>query len=197
MPKSPSKRNSKKSKDTKGNKSSISKKSSLSKSSSKSKSKSKEKNKDSKKNSSKKNIEIVTDMNKLTNPQNNIPRTTLDLNTIGDNLNQNTRNIPNFYNFPNYMASGGLSNGFISPSSGNNLNFGTQTLKSFDNFKSPNINSIQNVDNVKCDGCIEQKAICYCTECKKSFCPQCENQIHTIPAMRNHIRRPIEELAHL
>ena len=195
MPKAPSKRNSKKSKDSKGNKSSISKKSSLSKSSSKSKSKSKEKNKDSKKNSLKKNIEIVTDMNNINNPQNNLPKTTLDLNTIGDNFNQNTRNPQNFNNFPNYYG-GGLSNGFISPSSGQNINFGTQTLKSFDNFKSPNINMIK-IEDVKCDGCIEQKAVCYCTECKKSFCPQCDNQIHTIPALRNHIRRPIEELAHL
>ena len=193
MPKAPSKRNSKKSKDSKGNKSSISKKSSLSKSSSKSKSK--EKNKDSKKNSLKKNIEIVTDMNNINNPQNNLPKTTLDLNTIGDNFNQNTRNPQNFNNFPNYYG-GGLSNGFISPSSGQNINFGTQTLKSFDNFKSPNINMIK-IEDVKCDGCIEQKAVCYCTECKKSFCPQCDNQIHTIPALRNHIRRPIEELAHL
>ena len=195
MPKAPSKRNSKKSKDSKGNKSSISKKSSLSKSSSKSKSKSKEKNKDSKKNSLKKNIEIVTDMNNINNPQNNLPKTTLDLNTIGDNFNLNTRNPPNFNNFQNYYG-GGLSNGFISPSSGQNINFGTQTLKSFDNFKSPNINMIK-IEDVKCDGCIEQKAVCYCTECKKSFCPQCDNQIHTIPALRNHIRRPIEELAHL
>ena len=195
MKKSASKRNSKKSKDSKGNKSTISKKSSLSKSSSKSKSKSKDK--DSKKKSSKKNIEIVTDMNKITNPQLNQPRTTLDLNTIGENLNQNTRNFQNIFNFPNFMGSGGLSNGFISPLSGNNINFGTQTLKSYDNLKSPNINMIKNVEDVKCEGCLEQKAICYCTECKKSFCPQCENQIHTIPAMRNHIRRPIDELAHL
>ena len=195
MKKSASKRNSKKSKDSKGNKSTISKKSSLSKSSSKSKSKSKDK--DSKKKSSKKNIEIVTDMNKITNPQLNQPRTTLDLNTIGENLNQNTRNFQNINNFPNFMGSGGLSNGFISPLSGNNINFGTQTIKSYDNLKSPNINMIKNVEDVKCEGCLEQKAICYCTECKKSFCPQCENQIHTIPAMRNHIRRPIDELDHL
>ena len=194
MPKD-SKRNSKKSKDSKGNKSTISKKSSLSKSSSKSKSKSKSKDKDKeskKKNSSKKNIEIVTDMNKISNQQlnTNLPRTSLDL-----NIENQTRNFQNFNNYPNYFSSGGMSNGFISPSSGNNINFGTQTLKSFDNFK--NLNIIKNIDDIKCDGCLEQKAICYCTECKKSFCPQCDNQIHTIPAMKNHIRRPIEELAHL
>ena len=195
MPKPTSKRNSKKSKDSKGKKSSVSKKSSFSKSSSKSKSKSKDK--DSKKKSSKKNIEIVTDMNKIPNQQDNQenqPRKTFDLNALGDNLNQNARNFQTYNNFPNYMGSGGLSNGFISPSSGNNIIFGTQTLKSFDNNKNPNM---KNIEDVKCEGCLEQKAICYCKECKKSFCPQCENQIHTIPAMRNHIRRPIDELAHL
>ena len=190
MPKVSSKRNSKnskKSKDSKGNKSSISKKSSLSKSSSKSKSKSKDKD-SKKKSSSKKMIEIVTDMNQINN--NNLPQNTLEMNTI----NQNTRN---FQNIPNYMGTGGLSNGLISPLSGNNINFGTQTIKSSEYFKSPNINVIKNLDDIKCEGCLEQKSICYCTECKKSFCPQCENQIHTIPAMKNHIRRPIEELAHL
>ena len=200
MPKSSSKRNSKKSKDSKGKNSSISKKSSLSKSSSKSKSKSKSKDKDSKKKSSIKNMEIVTDINKVSNFQNNnnLPPNTIDLNILGETQNQNTKNNFNFQtynNFPNFMGSGGISNGYISPSSGNNLNFGTQTIKSFDNFKSLNV--IKNIDDIKCEGCLEQKAVCYCTECKKSFCPQCENQIHTIPAMKNHIRRPIDELAHL
>ena len=149
----------------------------------------KSKDKDSKKkSSSKKMIEIVTDMNKINNE--NLPQNNLD-------NNQNSKNFPNINNFPNYMGSGRFSNGLISPISGNNINFGTQTIKSSDYLKSPNINVIKNLDDIKCDGCLEQKAICYCMECKKSFCPQCENQIHTIPAMKNHIRRPIEELAHL
>ena len=194
MPKSSSKRNSKKSKDSKaskgskGNKSIISKKSSLSKSSSKSKSKSKDK--DSKKKSSKKTIEIVTDMNKAQNFP-NFPN-----NNIGEGQDQNSPNLnfPN-YNIPNYIGSAGYSNGFITPSSANNINinFGTQTIKSFDK----NLEFPKNLEDVKCEGCLEQKALCYCTECKKTFCQQCENQIHTIPAMRNHIRRPIEEMAHL
>ena len=186
MPKSSSKRNSKKSKDSKGNKSTISKKSSVSKSSSKSKSKSKDKDKDSKKKSIQKNMEIVTDMNKVQNFPNN---------NIGEPQNPNFPNLN--YNIPNYMGSAGYSNGFISPSSVNNLNinFGTQTVKSLDYFK--NVDIPKNFEDVKCEGCLEQKAICYCVDCKKTFCQQCENQIHTIPAMRNHVRRPVEEMAHL
>ena len=188
--KNSSKRNSKKSKDTKdskGNKSMTSKKSSGSKSSSKSKSKSKERDGGSKKKTSKKDIEIVTDMNKVPN------------NNLGDNQNQYSPNNLNFQNNnnPNYMGSAGISNGFISPSSVNNfnINFGTQTIKSLDYYK--NMEFQKNHDEMKCEGCLEQRAICYCTECKKTFCQQCENQIHTIPAMRNHIRRPVEEMAHL
>ena len=190
MPKPTSKRNSKKSKDSKGNKSTTSKKSSLSKSSSKSKSKSK----DSNKKSSKKNIQIATD--KMDNQQNNnLPPNTLDINTLGDKQSPNTRNLQNNNMLQNYAGSEHFSNGFISPSSGHNINFGTQTMKSFDNLKNPNIHIIKNLEDIKCEGCLEQRALCYCTECKKSFCPQCENQIHTIPSLKCHIRRPIDELA--
>ena len=196
MPKD-SKRSSKKSKGSKSNKSSSSKKSKSSLSKSSSKSKSKSKSKDSKKKSSKKNMEIVTDMNKINNPQNNnLPPTTLDLNTnLGESQPLNLKNFQNFNNYPNYLSS--QSNGFISPTSGGNINFATQTLKSSDNFRNPNLNTIKSTEDVKCEGCLEQNAICYCTECKKSFCIQCENQIHTIPAMRNHVRRPIDEMATL
>ena len=176
---------SKKSKDSK-DKSIASKKSKSSKSSSKSKSKSKSKEKDSKKNKSKKDIEVVTD-NKNIQPQpnNNIPQTTIDLNTnLEETPIKNANNFPNF----NYRNSKIISNGYMSPNSAKNINFGSQ-----DNFnlRAPNIN----VEEINCEGCSEQKAICYCTECKKSFCPQCDNQIHTIPAMKNHIRRPIQEIA--
>jgi len=97
---------------------------------------------------------------------------------------KNANNFPNF----NYRNSKIISNGYMSPNSAKNINFGSQ-----DNFnlRAPNIN----VEEINCEGCSEQKAICYCTECKKSFCPQCDNQIHTIPAMKNHIRRPIQEIA--
>jgi hypothetical protein len=176
---------SKKSKDSK-DKSIASKKSKSSKSSSKSKSKSKSKEKDSKKNKSKKDIEVVTD-NKNIQPQpnNNIPQTTIDLNTnLEETPIKNANNFPNF----NYRNSKIISNGYMSPNSAKNINFGSQ-----DNFnlRAPNINT----EEINCEGCSEQKAICYCTECKKSFCPQCDNQIHTIPAMKNHIRRPIQEIA--
>ena len=198
MPKDSKKRDSKKSKDSKSNKSSISKKSkSTSKSKSSSKSKSKSKSKDSKKKSlKKKDMEIITDMNKLNSPQNNnIPPTTLDLNTnFGESQPLNLKNNIN-YNYQNYLTTG--SNGINSPISGQGIYLNTQTIKSTDNFRNQNLNTIQSVENVKCEGCLEQKAICYCKECKKSFCAQCENQIHTIPAMRNHIRRPIDEMAHL
>jgi len=176
---------SKKSKDSK-DKSIASKKSKSSKSSSKSKSKSKSKEKDSKKNKSKKDIEVVTD-NKNIQPQpnNNIPQTTIDLNTnLEETPIKNANNFPNF----NYRNSKIISNGYMSPNSAKNINFGSQ-----DNFnlRAQNINT----EEINCEGCSEQKAICYCTECKKSFCPQCDNQIHTIPAMKNHIRRPIQEIA--
>ena len=176
---------SKKSKDSK-DKSIASKKSKSSKSSSKSKSKSKSKEKDSKKNKSKKDIEVVTD-NKNIQPQpnNNIPQTTIDLNTnLEETPIKNANNFPNF----NYRNSKIISNGYMSPNSAKNINFGSQ-----DNFnlRAPNINT----EEINCEGCSEQKAICYCTECKKSFCPQCDNQIYTIPAMKNHIRRPIQEIA--
>ena len=37
------------------------------------------------------------------NPQLNQPRTNLDLNTKGENLNQNTRNFQNLDSFPLYQ----------------------------------------------------------------------------------------------
>ena len=177
---------SKKSKDSK-DKSILSKKSKSSKSSSKSKSKSKSKEKDSKKNKSKKDLELVTDQNKNNQPQPNInlPQNTIDLNTnLEETPIKNLNNLPNL----NFRNSKIMSNGYISPSSGKNINFASQ-----DNFnlRVPNIN----VEEINCEGCQEQKAICYCIECKKSFCAQCDNQIHTIPAMKNHIRRPIQELS--
>lgn len=180
------KRLSKKSKDSK-DKSTISKKSKSSKSSSKSKSKSKSKEKDSKKNKSKKDLELVTDKkeNKQPQPNNNLPQNTIDLNTnLEETPIKNVNNLPNF----NFRTSRMMSNGFLSPNSGKNMNFGSR-----DNFslRAPNIN----VEEIICDGCSEQKALCYCIECKKSLCAQCDNQIHTIPAMKDHIRRPIQELS--
>ena len=131
---------SKKSKDSK-DKSIASKKSKSSKSSSKSKSKSKSKEKDSKKNKSKKDIEVVTD-NKNIQPQpnNNIPQTTIDLNTnLEETPIKNANNFPNF----NYRNSKIISNGYMSPNSAKNINFGSQ-----DNFnlRAPNIN----IEEINC-----------------------------------------------
>ena len=146
--------------------------------------KSKSKDKDSKKNKSKKDLELVTDDNKNNQPQTNniIPQTTIDLNT---NLEESPLKMAN-----NLQNSKLMANGNISPNSMNNINFGQPDIFTLRN---PNIN----IDEIKCDGCSEQKAICYCTECKKSFCTQCDNQIHTIPAMKEHIRRPIQEISFL
>lgn len=49
----------------------------------------------------------------------------------------------------------------------------------------------------KCDGCFEADAVCYCKECEKSYCSLCENQIHVVPAYRNHQRIPLTEMTHL
>jgi hypothetical protein len=185
---------SKKSKDSK-DKGNLSKKSSISKSSSKSKSKSKSKEKDAKKTASKKDLEIVTDANKINQPQlnTNMPQTTIDLNTNIEETPLQGRNINNPPNF-NYRTSPLMSNGYISPTSaGNNIIFGNQSMDNFNLRTQQNFNA----EEIKCEGCSELNAICYCTECKKSFCAQCENQIHTIPAMKNHIRRPVKDLVFL
>ena len=57
--------------------------------------------------------------------------------------------------------------------------------------------SINQVNNTKCDGCYENEAICYCKECEKSLCNICDNQIHIIPAFKNHIKHSLNEMPHL
>ena len=44
---------------------------------------------------------------------------------------------------------------------------------------------------IKCDGCYEGDAICYCVQCAQSFCKICDEQIHMIPANRMHQKKPL------
>ena len=66
-----------------------------------------------------------------------------------------------------------------------------------------NINNINNLSNinpqyilnkyppVKCDGCYEGDAICFCIQCGQSFCKVCDDQIHMMPANMTHQKKPI------
>ena len=173
MPKDSKKSSGKKSSDKKSkeNKSVSSKKSKSSKSSSKEK-------KDGLKKKSSKKLDIGIE----TKNNNNIPPKTLDLNT---NFGETAQNLQNKLNY-------GLTNGLISPTSMKDINYEIQN-----SIESPNLKVIKPINEIKCEGCLEQAAVCYCTECKKSFCVQCENQIHTIPAMQNHIRCPIQEISNI
>lgn len=49
----------------------------------------------------------------------------------------------------------------------------------------------------KCDGCFEGEGVTYCKQCEKLLCNICDNQIHVIPAYRNHERIGLEEMGHL
>jgi hypothetical protein len=59
-----------------------------------------------------------------------------------------------------------------------------------------NINNISNINprkypQIKCDGCYEGDAICYCVQCGQYYCKICDEQIHIIPANSNHQKKPI------
>ena len=59
-----------------------------------------------------------------------------------------------------------------------------------------NINNISNINTrkypqIKCDGCYEGEAICYCVQCGQYLCKICDEQIHIIPANNNHQKKPI------
>ena len=49
----------------------------------------------------------------------------------------------------------------------------------------------------KCEGCFVPDAVCFCKECGKAFCPNCDSQIHLVPIYKNHERVPINEMKHL
>ena len=53
-----------------------------------------------------------------------------------------------------------------------------------------NINT-RKYPQIKCDGCYEGEAICYCVQCGQYLCKICDEQIHIIPANNNHQKKPI------
>ena len=59
-----------------------------------------------------------------------------------------------------------------------------------------NIDNISNINpkkspQIKCDGCYEGDAICYCVQCGQYYCKICDEQIHIIPVNNNHQKKPI------
>ena len=59
-----------------------------------------------------------------------------------------------------------------------------------------NINNISNINprkypQIKCDGCYEGDANCFCVQCGQYYCKICDEQIHIIPANNNHQKKPI------
>ena len=60
-------------------------------------------------------------------------------------------------------------------------------------------NNIDNISNInpkkypqmKCDGCFEGDAVCYCVQCGQYYCKICDEQIHIIPVNSNHQKKPI------
>lgn len=71
------------------------------------------------------------------------------------------------------------------------LNNNNQTLQNF----------IQTSENnptlIKCDGCFINSTNIYCKDCEKCLCNSCDNQLHIIPAFKNHEKIPFENLTHL
>ena len=42
--------------------------------------------------------------------------------------------------------------------------------------------------NEKCDGCFDGEGLWFCNNCEKIYCKNCEEQLHMVPANRNHDR---------
>ena len=70
----------------------------------------------------------------------------------------------------------------------NNINLTEIPPNNLDNIS--NINPRKNPP-IKCDGCFEGDAICYCVQCGQYYCKICDDQIHVIPANSNHQKKPI------
>lgn len=52
---------------------------------------------------------------------------------------------------------------------------------------SSNINSYQKIyPPIKCDGCYQGDAICFCINCGQAYCKICDDQIHMIPSNSMH-----------
>ena len=72
---------------------------------------------------------------------------------------------------------------------------------------SPNIQTLNNQNFIqtsesnptliKCDGCFINSTNIYCKDCEKCLCNSCDNQLHIIPAFKNHEKIPFENLTHL
>ncbi len=65
-----------------------------------------------------------------------------------------------------------------------------------------NINNLSNINPhisqryppIKCDGCYEGDAICFCVQCGQYYCKICDDQIHLVPANSLHQKKPINFL---
>jgi len=51
-----------------------------------------------------------------------------------------------------------------------------------------NINNNKNIINENCEGCFSNFGHCFCSDCSKIYCKICDDQLHIIPAFRNHQR---------
>lgn len=51
-----------------------------------------------------------------------------------------------------------------------------------------------NKNFIKCDGCYIEEAKCFCIDCNKAFCENCDSLIHIIPSNKNHIKKGIGEM---
>ena len=97
---------------------------------------------------------------------------------------------------------------FLNPNLDNKNYFGTIDSNPFISMPNgatfPNQNQLLFTQNLninptpqKCEGCFLPDAVCFCKECGKAFCPNCDSQIHLVPIYKNHERVPINEMKHL
>jgi hypothetical protein len=70
----------------------------------------------------------------------------------------------------------------------NNINITEIQAKDINNISNMNL---KKYPQIKCDGCYEGDAICYCVQCGQYYCKICDEQIHIIPANNNHQKKPI------
>ena len=78
----------------------------------------------------------------------------------------------------------------------NNNNYNLYPLQTFPNLNNNNLNiPISNMQ--KCEGCFNTEILSFCKECGRAYCTKCDNQIHLVPAYKNHQRVPMSEMLHL
>ena len=51
-----------------------------------------------------------------------------------------------------------------------------------------NNNNNKNIITENCEGCFSNLGHCFCSDCSKIYCKICDDQLHIIPAFRNHQR---------